>query len=126
MCCRVRCRAQFEAFSDAWNAVRGSVTRFRCTEFRTPLPPMAGSQSLALCLVEVKDSGAYLCGMIETLVASQNAFLQHLKAALHALPHCPPHLWQLATFLAASPPTPLPVQTCRVSATIRVACEGCL
>eukprot|EP00897_Mesotaenium_endlicherianum_P008318 jgi/Mesen1/7514/ME000039S06732 len=57
------------------------VARFRCHEFKEPPPVMHAGQPIALCLVEARESGEFLCGMLEHAALLQNDFLRAAWAA---------------------------------------------
>lgn len=80
----------FEKFSCAWNDLRTKVQRFRCREFTAnEIPEMSLVRPLALCLMETRDSGAYLCGMLEMLANFQNTFLEEVEGLKQQDGLCP-------------------------------------
>ncbi|CAG8518032.1 9622_t:CDS:10, partial [Cetraspora pellucida] len=64
----------FTEFEKSWNAVAGNVRRYQCHDF---VPhKLTKDDSVVFGLVEAKDSGIYLCAIIEYLVNIQNQFLE--------------------------------------------------
>ncbi|CAH1767289.1 15726_t:CDS:2, partial [Entrophospora sp. SA101] len=65
----------FGEFSEAWNAVHDQVKRYQCSEFKSVIPKVTLDSPIAFGLVEEKDTGIFICAIINYLVGLQNNFL---------------------------------------------------
>lgn len=70
--------SNFNDFANAWNKVIDDVDRFQCHELPQPKPFIDLISHVSLALVEPKDSGVYLCAILEYLIRLQNDFLQEI------------------------------------------------
>jgi hypothetical protein len=70
--------SNFNDFAKAWNKVIGDVDQFQCKELTKPKPAINLKSFISLALVEPKDSGVYLCAILEYLIGLQNNFLQEV------------------------------------------------
>ncbi|CAJ0628335.1 12323_t:CDS:10 [Entrophospora sp. SA101] len=68
----------FNEFSLAWNAVSEQVKIYRCEEFKSGIPKINLDCPIVFGLVEEKDTGIYICAIINYLVRLQNDFLQEI------------------------------------------------
>ncbi|CAG8439660.1 11533_t:CDS:10 [Acaulospora colombiana] len=70
-------KSAFEDFAQAWNSVIGLVQNYQCHEL--PLKPLISIESpVAFGLVEPRDTGVYICAILEYLIGLQNNFLQEV------------------------------------------------
>ncbi|GES78826.1 hypothetical protein GLOIN_2v1764819 [Rhizophagus clarus] len=70
--------SNFNDFAKAWNEVISDVDQFQCHELPKPKPDMNLKSFISLALVEPKDSGVYLCAILDYLIGLQNNFLQEV------------------------------------------------
>ncbi|CAG8510048.1 23700_t:CDS:10 [Cetraspora pellucida] len=68
----------FEDFAKAWNIVIDKVKYYQCHELPGTKPQINLSSPIVFGLVEPKDTGVYLCAILEYLVGLQNNFLQEV------------------------------------------------
>ncbi|RIA83302.1 hypothetical protein C1645_834051 [Glomus cerebriforme] len=68
----------FNDFANAWNSVINDVDQFQCHELPKPKPDINLKSPISLALVESKDSGVFLCAILEYLIGLQNNFLQEV------------------------------------------------
>jgi hypothetical protein len=70
--------SNFNDFAKAWNSVIGDVDQFQCHDLPIPKPKINLRSPISLALVEPKDSGVFLCAILEYLIGLQNNFLQEV------------------------------------------------
>ncbi|CAJ0906429.1 11180_t:CDS:2 [Entrophospora sp. SA101] len=68
----------FDEFSEAWNAVRDQVKRYQIHEFKSVIPSLSLDSPIVFAIVEEKDTGIFICAIINYLVTLQNNFLQEI------------------------------------------------
>ncbi|CAG8694717.1 7275_t:CDS:1, partial [Scutellospora calospora] len=68
----------FEEFAKAWNTVIDKVKYYQCHELPATKPQIDLSSPIVFGLVEPKDTGVYLCSILEYLIGLQNNFLQEV------------------------------------------------
>ncbi|CAG8520660.1 9110_t:CDS:2, partial [Scutellospora calospora] len=64
----------FIEFEKSWNAIASNVRRYQCHDFEPH--KLTKDNPIVFGLVEAKDSGIYLCAIIEYLINLQNNFLE--------------------------------------------------
>ncbi|CAG8771689.1 31267_t:CDS:2, partial [Racocetra persica] len=70
----VSLETSYDEFEKSWNAVAGNVRRYQCHDFEPH--KLTKNNPVVFGLIEAKDSGIYLCAIIEYLVNIQNQFLE--------------------------------------------------
>ncbi|CAG8448239.1 7322_t:CDS:10, partial [Acaulospora morrowiae] len=70
----------FNDFARSWNAVIRKVKNYQCHELPKEKPKINYDSPIVFALVEPKDSGIYLCAILEYLIGLQNDFLQEVIA----------------------------------------------
>ncbi|CAG8461964.1 10472_t:CDS:10, partial [Acaulospora colombiana] len=70
----------FNDFARSWNEVIGKVKNYQCHELPEEKPTIGYDSPIVFALVEPKDSGVYVCAIIEYLIGLQNDFLQEVVA----------------------------------------------
>ncbi|CAG8450066.1 601_t:CDS:10, partial [Dentiscutata heterogama] len=68
----------FEEFAKAWNTVIDKVKYYQCHQLPATKPQINLSSPIVFGLVEPKDTGVYLCAILEYLIGLQNNFLQEV------------------------------------------------
>ncbi|RIB28541.1 hypothetical protein C2G38_2028448 [Gigaspora rosea] len=68
----------FEEFAKAWNTVIDKVKYYQCHELPATKPQINRSSLIVFGLMEPKDTGVYLCAILEYLIGLQNNFLQEV------------------------------------------------
>ncbi|CAG8457357.1 17413_t:CDS:10 [Racocetra persica] len=76
---RMTLNTAFEEFANAWNSVIDNVTRYQCHELPRH-PQITINDSVTFGLMEARDSGVFLCAIIDYLVDLHNNFLEDVIA----------------------------------------------
>lgn len=77
-----RCGALWQEFAEAWNELRGLITRVECAEVHLmELDPTTPADSLATMVEFDRDMGMQLWSLIRQVSGYQNAFLEKLAGA---------------------------------------------
>jgi len=73
-------KSAFDDFKLGWNTVLPNVRRYECHELPNQKPEMDFDCQVVLGLMEPKDAGIFLCGILKYLVELQNDFLKEVMA----------------------------------------------
>ncbi|RIB04310.1 hypothetical protein C2G38_2222712 [Gigaspora rosea] len=67
-------KTSYVEFEKSWNAIADNVRRYQCHDIEPH--KLTNNNPVVFGLIEAKDSGIYLCAIIEYLVNIQNRFLE--------------------------------------------------
>ncbi|CAG8523422.1 10645_t:CDS:10, partial [Racocetra fulgida] len=68
----------FNDFANAWNETIDHVTRYQCHPLPDEKPYIDINSNIVFGLMEGRDTGIYLCAILEYLITLQNNFLQEV------------------------------------------------
>src|SRR6266498_6051594 len=71
-------RTAFDNFKLGWNTIIPFVNQYKCIEFPNDKPLMNYELSVVFGLMEPKDTGVFLCAILDYLVTLQNNFLREV------------------------------------------------
>ncbi|RHZ89175.1 hypothetical protein Glove_18g29 [Diversispora epigaea] len=71
-------KVAFEDFAQAWNSVINHVKNYQCHELPSTKPLIDIESPITFGLIEPKDTGVYICAILEYLIGIQNNFLQEV------------------------------------------------
>ncbi|GBC10143.1 hypothetical protein RclHR1_09380003 [Rhizophagus clarus] len=71
-------KTAFDDFRLGWDTVIPFVNRYQCHEFSREKPNMTYGLPVAFGLIEPKDTGIYICAILDFLVNIQNEFLEEV------------------------------------------------
>ncbi|RIB19825.1 hypothetical protein C2G38_2141452 [Gigaspora rosea] len=70
----------FNDFANAWNETIDHVTRYQCHPLPEEKPHIDINSTIVFGLMEGRDTGIFLCAILEYLITLQNNFLQEVMA----------------------------------------------
>ncbi|GES94812.1 hypothetical protein GLOIN_2v1481157 [Rhizophagus clarus] len=73
-------KAAFDDFSKGWNTVLPFVKRYQCHELPREKPNMTYKLPVVFGLMEPKDTGIFLCAILNFLINLQNKFLEEVMS----------------------------------------------
>ncbi|CAG8448567.1 1498_t:CDS:10 [Acaulospora colombiana] len=68
----------FNEFAKSWNLIIDHVTRYQCHTLPEEKPKISVNSPIVFGLMEGRDTGIFLCAILEYLVTLQNNFLQEV------------------------------------------------
>ncbi|CAB4443214.1 unnamed protein product [Rhizophagus irregularis] len=70
----------FEKFAFSWNSIINYIIQYQCKELPYDKPIMNLELPVIFGLIDQKDTGIYLCAIIDFLIKLHNEFLDNIKA----------------------------------------------
>ncbi|CAG8443124.1 10027_t:CDS:10 [Scutellospora calospora] len=102
----------FNDFANAWNETIGHVTRYQCHQLPDEKPHININSTIVFGLMEGRDTGIYLCAILEYLITLQNNFLQEVMAipggSCHSLNFLRELSWVTYENVSSSSTNPIP------------------
>lgn len=71
-------KVAFEDFAQAWNSVIDHVKNYQCHELPSTKPLIDIESPITFGLIEPKDTGVFICAILEYLIGIQNDFLREV------------------------------------------------